>query len=572
MRVTRKTYFAVNFILFFFALAVSFSVIAVILFSSQRYSAHVKTALITEQVGKDLSDTLTRIDRTSKSLFLNEDFQNLTDDIYGATDAVEDINSHFGLIISLDQYLYKNVIYLPRSPAGELDESKVLSYGVGYEYIQNNIREIIELSDLPENLSGKAFYKKIFYYDGGDAPFFAVARNVYDVRSESYLERMGIGIIFINSNKTEDALEYSVALDGLEVCVLGAGEVITSSAGFTEKSLGEKGFYRINYDLNNFGWRVVGIYNENFTLKSVGKSYIYLLTVTVVAGIAFVIVSTLVYRKSTESLDYLFKVFSDFKENSFVKPLNYKDDADVNKVIDSFNGMLDSVASLNDAVLEEKNRSLMLELENTEYMLASLYSQINKHFLINVLSLMRSLVNLGETEKVKSCIENLSEFLRYSLNLNDSATVGQEIEMLGAYLNIQTLRYPNVKCEIACEDAVKDATVPKMILQPIIENAFVHGLPKKKGVIKVICRKRRGFIYFFVADNGCGIESEKAKEINACLKNNIKINSLEGSGVALGNIQKRLKLVSGDSGIIRILSAKGRGTVVMVKFYGGENV
>lgn len=569
MKVTRKTYYAVNFILFFIALILSFAVTTIMLYRRQDDSAKEKTQLLTAQVGGDLGDTLARIDQTSKALFLNTDFQDLTGKIYTGEEYLETMYGHFDLIIMLDQYLFKNVIYLPRSPEGELDKENTVSYGLGYEYIQYNIDEIIELAELDENANGKAFFKRVYYADGGNSPFYAVARNINDMRNTSYFEKMGIGMLFINANQLGDALDYSKALDGLKFCILDGDEVIISSAGFDKSSLSGGRYFTTSYELGKFGWRVVGVYDTGYVWRAIESNFVFLLLITVVAGVGFVTLSSLVYRKSTESLEYLFKALSDY--NGSGEHVAHGGDPDVNKVIDSFNGVIDSVVSLNSEVLEQKNRFLTLELENTEYMLGSLYSQINKHFLINVLSLMRSLENLGESEKVKSCIENLSDFLRYSLTINDKTTVGQEFSMISSYLKIQAMRYPNVECETEFDPKLSDTTVPKMILQPIIENAFVHGLQHKKGKIRVICRGKNGYIYFFVIDDGQGMDGDKVKEINTCLKNNEKINSLTGSGVALSNVRQRLRLISGEKSFIRLYSRKGKGTIVMVKIYGGND-
>lgn len=105
-------------------------------------------------------------------------------------------------------------------------------------------------------------------------------------------------------------------------------------------------------------------------------------------------------------------------------------------------------------------------MENVQFRLESLYSQINKHFLINVLAVVRSLVNLGEKEQTNYCLENLSVFLRTILTIEDTASVKQEIRTLESYLNLQRVRYPKVECDILCDEACWNVLFRKCCFNP----------------------------------------------------------------------------------------------------------
>ena len=215
-----------------------------------------------------------------------------------------------------------------------------------------------------------------------------------------------------------------------------------------------------------------------------------------VASASCILLAVFVKRRSARSLDYLFNSFSALQKDKAIEVIPHSDDEEVNQVIDSFNGLVQSVKGLNDEILERKNKELMLELQTAEYMLTSLHAQINKHFLINILSLLRFFVSSGETQKAKSCIEDLSEFLRGALTIDDEGTVEQELAMVRSYLNIQANRYPRVKFEIDCPEECLDKVIPKMILQPIVENVYIHALPKKSGNIRLVCKACGEFVKF----------------------------------------------------------------------------
>ena len=323
--------------------------------------------------------------------------------------------------------------------------------------------------------------------------------------------------------------------------------------------------------LDNFSWWLVSVYDKSYIWDAMKNNFAVLVVVISVAGVSCIVLAAFFRRKSSESLDYLFNVFSNLESNNAIDIVPYSDDQEVNQVIDSFNRLVGSVRNLNDEMLKQKNRELKLELRNTEYMLNSLHSQINKHFLINILSLVRSFITCKETEKAKNCIEDLSDFLRGTLTLGDKTTVGEELAMVRSYLNIQASRYPRVETEINCPAEIMGIVIPKMILQPVIENAFIHGLQRKKGKIQIIGRVKNNFIYFFVSDNGQGIDIEKRKEINQSLKERKKITFALGNGIALSNIEQRLRLLAGEKSLIRLISKKGHGTVAMLKIYKGED-
>lgn len=571
MKITRKFYYVINFILLFAVLVTSFIVATVIMYQDQKNTAASKTEILTEQVSDELNETLKRADMLSRTVFLNADFQDLTDNVYTDGNVVEEIYNHFSLLISMDDF-FKNAIYIPRNASGEVDTENAvyLGYGLGYEYVQFNLPKIAALAEKPENEKGNAFFTKLYYLDGESVAYYAIVRNIYDIREDSYLQKMGVGVLFVDGGKLLDTLNgYARPLDGLDFCILEGEDIVLSSAGFQKGALVGEKYSRIEIELKDFSWKLTGVYDKSQIWNEMKENFVILVIVMTTAGASCILLATIVKRKSSESLDYLFKAFSDLEGSNIVESIPDTDDLEVNQVIDSFNRLINSVKNLNDEMLKQKNRELKLELRNTEYMLNSLHSQINKHFLINILSLLRSFINCGEAEKARDCIEDLSVFLRSSLTGGDKTTVGEELTLARSYLNIQVNRYPRISTQIVCSEEVLTTEIPKMILQPVIENAFVHGLQKKVGQIRVECREKGEFICFYVMDDGQGIDADKKREINRSLKERRKISFAVGNGIALSNIEQRLRLLAGEKSVIRVMSRKGKGTIVVLKIYKG---
>ena len=147
----------INFILIFVALAVSFVMAILIMYQDQKRLTEEKTGLLTGQARNELNDILNDVDMLSRSMFMDEGFQDSADRLYTDTEALTDIYAHFNLMISMDDF-YKNAAYVPRNAQGELDLDAVVNYGYGYEYFQYNMPNIIALAQKEENKNGKAIF------------------------------------------------------------------------------------------------------------------------------------------------------------------------------------------------------------------------------------------------------------------------------------------------------------------------------------------------------------------------------------------------------------------------------
>lgn len=569
MKNSRKMFYIANLILLFCVLILSFVIAMVIMYNDQKKASTEKMELLTEQVHEEMENILTRLNTTSRIIFLNENFQNLTEEIYNGEQAVLDIYEHFSLFLPMDEF-FVNAIYVPRDSEGILSNSYYLNYNPGYDYIPETLPKMIDTAEQEENANGKVFFMKLYYNDGVFTQHFAIARNVTDIRQESYFNKMGLGILIFNHSIITDLLNsYSMAIDGLDFYVTDGQTIFMHSRNFDERSLSGNGYYSKRFVLNHFSWNLVGVFDRAYIWSAMKDSFLLLVIATVVSGGSIFVLALILKRKSSQSLDFLFNTFSRFKNENVIEIIPPSDDVEVNQVINGFNELVNSVRTLNDEMLKQKNRELALELQNVEYMLNSLHSQINKHFMINVLSLLRSFIYCGEFDRAKKCIEDLSDFLRSALTINDTGTVGEEIAMVRSYLNLQTSRYPNVEVEIVCPEEYYQIVIPKMILQPIIENAFIHGLQKKTGKIKLVCKNREKFVTFFIIDNGLGMDSKRVREINLDLRENKKEELKLGNGIALSNIKRRLRLLSSKKSSMRVFSQKGRGTVVVLKIYKG---
>src|SRR5699024_4944091 len=143
---------------------------------------------------------------------------------------------------------------------------------------------------------------------------------------------------------------------------------------------------------------------------------------------------------------------------------------------ENFNDMADEIENLIVRVYKG-------EVISRDAMIKKLQAQINPHFLYNCLFFISNMNRLGNDEAVESMNQNLAEYFRYSTRLDEPmTTLDKELEVVENYLTIQHLRMERLKFEISFPDSMHSIVIPKLLLQPLIENSVIHGIESKRGL------------------------------------------------------------------------------------------
>lgn len=575
--------FIVSIVLLLAGILILFVFSTAMIYHNERESAKEKSDMLTWRVADEFDSALTRINTISMSLFLTQTFQEQALQLReGTSETISGIVDYFEMVAIADEALVKNAVYVPYGEDGAANKNLIVNYGSNYDYVGNNIDRIVALAKETEFSDGRLFYTNVYFWTGELTSYLAFARVIRGITPATYFSNIGVGVVFVQGEQLREIVHYARTLDGFEIAVWddaarnvkerSSSVLFASHDSFDPSVRTQESYYSKTYTTSYFSWKITGYYDVWYAFKSGYSTFVTYAVILVLACGLLSFFSIFIYSKSANAYDYLYRQFSDrqkISDGSFGH-ISYTKNEQVNQVIESFNSLSDSVNALNGVVREQEKKALSLQLENVQFRLESLYSQINKHFLINVLAVVRSLVNLGEKEQANYCLENLSVFLRTILTIEDTASVKQEIRTLESYLNLQRVRYPKVECDILCDESLLECSIPKMLLQPIVENVFIHGLKNKKGRIRVVFRKRKGGMLLFVLDNGVGMEKEREREVNESLrtlKNPAGSSAEETHGVALLNIQKRLQLIAGEKSSVRVKSLASGGVVTLVRIY-----
>ncbi len=233
---------------------------------------------------------------------------------------------------------------------------------------------------------------------------------------------------------------------------------------------------------------------------------------------------------------------------------------------DSMNVMIDKINELLEQVTKEQVR-----LRKAEFQL--LQSQINPHFLYNTLDAIVWLAEAGDQKKVVSMVGSLSEFFRTALNQGkDIISIKEELQHVRSYLEIQQVRYQDIlQYDIQVPEDLEKYLIPKITIQPLVENALYHGIKNKRGRGLILIEGKLEEEYFLlqIKDNGIGILEERLKDVQDGIENKVPT---EKDIYGLYNVNERIRLNFGEKYGIFIESVYGEGTVVNVRLpYMEEN-
>lgn len=212
-------------------------------------------------------------------------------------------------------------------------------------------------------------------------------------------------------------------------------------------------------------------------------------------------------------------------------------------------GMGISLMTLSFYLTLENPDALRAELNEQKMSMLYLKSQVNPHFLYNTLDTIRIQAQLDGDKKVADLLMKLADFFRLSVKVDrQMVTLDDELQLLEAYMDLMYYRYPKLNCRYDIDPDLGDAEVPNFILQPMVENALLHGLKNKGyiGEITISAQKTEKGMEISVSDSGSGFEEGKRESIEQLLVHYAKApQKLEGNSIGILNVQKRIKLLCG---------------------------
>lgn len=266
----------------------------------------------------------------------------------------------------------------------------------------------------------------------------------------------------------------------------------------------------------------------------------------------------------TKPLKKVTFAMSEFRKGDFEQHVEVDTLDEVGEVAVCFNKMVRDLKQL----IDEK---YVMELREKESELTALQAQINPHFLYNTLDTLYWQALEADNEEIAENILALSNLFRQVLGTGKGiTTVGQECELVKEYLTIQKMRFTKrLEYEINVEAEVKDIPIPKLILQPFVENAVVHGIENAEASSKISVTARRILqgIEFVVEDTGVGMSRQQLESV-LNTEDNERYRGQRVGRYAIRNVRERLTLMYRDDFEMKLESELGKGTRVTLRIFG----
>ncbi len=248
--------------------------------------------------------------------------------------------------------------------------------------------------------------------------------------------------------------------------------------------------------------------------------------------------------------------------------------AEFDDLIDKINEMLRHIETKNAEVLVAGLRAKNAELGRQKALVFSLQKQINAHFIVNTMEAIRTAVGQGELVEADYLMSGLTRIVRYAHAKEEAINIWDESEILKYYVNIMRNRYGGkLTAEFDFDEDLMDTDMPRMLLQPLIENAIEHGFKgMASGCVIVVRADHLGdTIRFAVSDNGRGMSVQELAELKERLR--ADPGELTGlSNIALLNIRNRLYYYYGDSARLDVDHGESGGIIVTIEIPAGVEI
>ncbi|MCL2034756.1 MAG: sensor histidine kinase [Oscillospiraceae bacterium] len=521
-----------------------------------------------EQVGENINFVFQDMRNSSVYLLQNREFMNYL------RLPKEAIDNNPGYLLStqslINNYLVFNTnihsIYLDTFNGMEFDSASA----------QNIISEDLRQQLLQLRGAGIIVPDVITNYNGTKTRVFSYIRIIKDI--ENLASDLAVLKINIPESTISNVFDSRLLSENSSFLIIDENGVVISS--LDEAQLGEPmpdSFISADLFQTNSGYYTVSISGEDYAvtyhnliypnwklvnmapLRELSRDILVIRNITLLSVALSVIICAIAIAyftlKVLGPLRELRRAMVSLENEDFDVRIPVRGNDEITMLASSFNKMSNN---LNELV----NEVLAVQIKQKEAELKALYSQINPHFLYNTLDMIYWTCRLENAKESATLIQSLSKIFRLSLNSgNEFTSLAKEIEHLELYITIQEGRLDgNVRFSIKAAGGLMDCKVVKLILQPFVENAIIHGIEKNggQGEIEIEIYQDGDVLVYIIRDDGVGAEEA---ELNSYLS---KVQP-DNRGFALNNVNERIQIYYGNAYGISFETAPGNGMTITVR-------
>ncbi|MFC5529657.1 sensor histidine kinase [Cohnella yongneupensis] len=500
-----------------------------------------------ETFASQLDHTLLQLDTYQKMLYESTDVRNLA-----YPDLLGDILQKYRTVRTVSEEINRL--------AGYGDWKAVIA--VTYPKADNVIKSNSSLNALPSKLpdedmlwqyfedpAGSYFMEVLSYPRSSGSQAEAdmrviVKMDVAEINSAlSDFKTNGSGDPFLYQPGSAPIYNYSSDRALIDELLTGFNPDSSSSDGYFLNKAGESS-YQLHYKkVDSLGWYVVDYVPITQIMAPIKRNQTMFYAISSMMLFMAIVLAFVLYRNVQIPFRKLMQSMNLIEKGIYSSRMKDKPKGEFRFLYDRFNSMASKIEALIEDVFKE-------QLSSKEATLKQLQSQINPHFLYNTLAYIKSMIELGENEAAIAMTMNLSKYYRYTTKTGRKlATLEEELEMVAHYLQINYSLMDGFEFEIEVEPSMLQMEVPRLIVQPLVENVILHGFKNQSGfgMIRIKGTRDGEFARLTVEDSGIGIETPALDAMNVRIRtaNNEDIES------GMQNVHQRMKLLYGDgSGLI----------------------
>jgi sensor histidine kinase YesM len=331
---------------------------------------------------------------------------------------------------------------------------------------------------------------------------------------------------------------YAQTLSGTDIRVYSPDNIVLLS--LKDGETGSKGIVPASNAVSHLSpfsfWRTEIVTKHLYGRREMAETGFFAVFIIVITMAASLIIAVLVAVYLTRPIQHLAAAMAQVGKGDFDISLDEPVDQELRPIFSGFNTMVAEIRSLIQTVHEEKLLAKSAQFEALRY-------QINPHFLYNALQTIEAIGEIRGVEEVRIMAQSLGKFFRYNTQGVSEVFLYEEIDQIDSQLRVEKIRFGDkISWNVTVPPETRECRILKFILQPLIENAIIHGFRSltRKGFVRVSVEMRGQDLAIEVWDNGIGMEEETYRAISEALTANTGETSPPQGFVGILNVHRRL--------------------------------
>lgn len=423
------------------------------------------------------------------------------------------------------------------------DNGIISNQTIYHSTLQQQEQKLEQLSEYLKQPTGALCY----YYSEEEPYTITAAKNIFDINKPE--KKIGILLAEINVRFMEDMISQNPASEYSYFSLFQDNKLIYTTSPYPEKEttsmnmkyhshINGNNFYAVRYSINDF-LQIGGLLNTTSAFRSVNRVWRQLQIIS----IFFLLILVFAVIQISRTISQEFQAFiSKLRQTSVADEtalIHSAASSEFAELTDEYNHMLLRLQESNKKLTEQQ-----ILLKNAE--IKTLQAQINPHFLYNTLDCISSLASLGKTAEITDIVPKLADIMRMSIKGPDLLLISEDLNYVREYLDIQKMRFQDrLLFLIESGSSMEHLYIPKLIIQPVVENAIIHGICEstENGLLSIQLFTTEKDVLIKIYNTGPLFSDEVIEKIHAISQTSFS----EQKSIGLMNIQMRLKSLFGNS-------------------------